>query len=390
MRELYIKGGDRREIAVVEDRRLVEYLLDDANQQTTEAVYVGRVERVVPGMRAAFVDIGQEKNGFLPLEERNLPDAEKLQAGMAVLVQVKKEAQGTKGAFLSRDISLCGEYTLLMPCNRMIGISARITDEAERQALRGMAQDMTGGAFGLVMRTSALGAGEAAIREEVDGLMALWQHIRSAAPTAHVPSLILGARTQLDAVLDDYRSRGIDHIHTDDADLVKRLEGVAPVTLSQTNPIALMGYDCQRDKALERRVWLDSGGTLIIDPCEAMTVIDVNTAKFTGKRQLEETILKLNMEACEEIARQVRLRNVSGIILIDMIDMEGDESRARVLDALTAAFAKDRVKTVIHGFTSLGLIEMTRKRARRPLRDDWTTECPRCHGAGRIKEDDHG
>ena len=390
MRELYIKGGDKREIAVVEDGRLVEYLLDDVNQQTTEAVYVGRVERVVPGMRAAFVDIGQEKNGFLPLEERNLSGAEQLQTGMAVLVQVKKEAQGTKGAFLSRDIALCGEYALLMPCNHAIGISARITDEAARQALRDMAQDMTGGAFGLVMRTSALGVGETAIRAEVAGLMALWQHIRSVAPTAHVPSMILGPRTQLDTALDDYRPRGIDRIHTDDAELAAQLEGVAPVTVSCDDPIVLMGYDRQRDKALARRVWLDSGGTLIIDPCEAMTVIDVNTAKYTGKRQLEETILRLNLEACGEIARQVRLRNVSGIILIDMIDMETEESRAMVLEALETAFARDRVKTVIHGFTSLGLIEMTRKRTRRPLADDWTIECPRCYGGGRIKEDDHG
>lgn len=390
MRELYIKGGRQREIAVVEDGRLVEYLLDDTDAQTTEAIYLGRVERVVPGMRAAFIDIGQEKNGFLPLEERNLPEAEKLQSGMAVLVQVKKEAQGSKGAFLSRDISLCGEYTLVMPLNHMIGVSARVTEEADRKALHDLGEAIADGRFGLVMRASALEAGEAAIREEAELLLEQWDGIRKAAPTAHVPSLIHGARTQLDSVLSDYRPRGIDRIHTNIPELAESLKAVAPVTLSSGNPIALMKLDHQRDKALERRVWLHSGGTLVIDPCEAMTVIDVNTAKFTGKRQLEETILKLNLEACAEIARQVRLRNLSGIILIDMIDMESDESRAQVLTALEAAFAQDRVKTVIHGFTSLGLIEMTRKRSRKPLRDEWMKPCPTCRGSGMIKEEEHG
>lgn len=390
MRELYIKGGGRREIAVVEDGRLVEYLLDDASAQTTEVVYLGRVERVVPGMNAAFVDIGQEKNGFLPLSERNMPAAEKLQSGMAVLVQVRKEAHDGKGAFLSRDITLCGEYGLVMPLNRMIGISSRITNASDREALRALAERIADGQFGMVMRASSLGADETVIREEAAALMAQWDTIRRATPTAHVPSVIHQARSLLDSVIDDYRPRGIDRIHTDDPVLAKSLEGIAPVTVSAGNPIALMGLDRQRDKALERRVWLDSGGTLVIDPCEALTVIDVNTAKFTGKRRLEETILRLNLEACGEIARQVRLRNLSGIILIDLIDMEAEESRARVLEALEAAFSHDRVKTVIHGFTSLGLVEMTRKRARRPLQDEWGRECPKCHGSGYIKEDDHG
>jgi len=391
MREIYIQSGPWREIAVVEDGKLVEYLIEDEND-SAEAIYVGRVERVVPGMKAAFVDIGQEKNGFLPLEEKNQLHAPRLQAGMSVLVQIRKEAQGSKGAFLSRDISLCGETVLVMPLNDMIGVSSRITETAQRRALQDLGREITGGSFGLVMRSAAAEASEDAIREEAERLMTRWENIRREAPTAHVPSMISGARSQLDMLLDDYRPRGIDCIHTEDEALAQKLSASYTVRQSKPGVMALMGLIKQRDKALERRVWLDSGGNLVIDPCEAMTVIDVNTAKFTGKRQLEETIVKLNLEACREIARQVRLRNLSGIILIDMIDMEAQENREKVLDALREAFAADRIKTVIHGFTSLGLVEMTRKKSRRPLRDDFTQECRHCRGRGRtmIEEENHG
>lgn len=392
MRELYIQSGERREIAVVEDGRLVEYLLDEEAGHSAEAVYLGRVERVVPGMRAAFVDIGQEKNGFLPLEEPNLLHAEKLQTGMAMLVQVKKEAQGAKGAFLSRDITLCGEYALVMPLNTAIGVSARVKDEDVRRALRDMGGRISGGQFGLVLRAAAVQAGEDAVREEAASLLARWEDIRRAAPTAHAPSMLRRARSPLNSLLDDYLPRGIDRIHVDDPALAERLRTVSEVTVCPGNVLTRMGFDRQRDKALERRVWLDSGGTLVIDPCEAMTVIDVNTAKFTGKRLLADTVLRLNLEACEEIARQVRLRNLSGIILIDMIDMEEEPHRRQVLEALETAFAADRVKTVVHGFTSLGLVEMTRKRSRRPLRDEWTRPCPVCGGKGFVplKEEEHG
>lgn len=391
MREIYIQSGPHREIAVVEDGKLVEYLIED-DSDSAEAVYVGRVERVVPGMKAAFVDIGQEKNGFLPLEEKNQVNTPKLQSGMSVLVQIRKEAQGSKGAFLSRDVSLCGETVLAMPLNDMIGVSSRITDASQRRALQELGREITGGGFGLVMRSAAAEASEDAIREETERLMARWEEIRKAAPTAHVPSMIYGARSQLDMLLDDYRPRGIDCIHTDDEALAQALSAEYAVHLSKPGVMTLMGLTKQRDKALERRAWLDSGGNLVIDPCEAMTVIDVNTAKFTGKRQLEETIVKLNLEACKEIARQVRLRNISGIILIDMIDMAAQESRNLVLDALQSAFAADRVKTVIHGFTSLGLVEMTRKKSRRPLREDFTRECRHCRSRGRtiIEEENHG
>ncbi len=391
MREIYVKSGKNRELALVEDGRLCEYLLDAADA-AAEAIYAGRVERVVPGMKAAFVDIGQEKNGFLPLEERSAIFPQ-LQTGDRVLVQVKKEAQGTKGAFLTRDITLCGETVILMPMNRYVGCSSRVEDEGTRGALIALGKDIAKDSFGLIMRNAAETAAEDTIRAETKALCSLWDTISREAPTAHVPSVVHRPRTQLDALIDDYRHRGIDRFITDDEQLASELVSIAPVTLAGDRLMEIARLTHQRDKALQRHVWLDSGASLVIDPCEAMTVIDVNTAKFTGKKNLSETILKTNLEACREIARQVRLRNISGIILIDMIDMETPEQHQQVLAALQAAFSADRVKTVIHGFTSLGLIEMTRKRSRCTLRAEWTRPCPACHGTGREmlhKEDEHG
>lgn len=391
MRTIYVKGGNPREIAVAEDGDLVEYLLD-GESSAAEALYLGIVERVVPGMKAAFVDIGQEKNGFLPIEEKSqsvhLP---KLQAGQRVLVQVKKDAQGTKGAFLTRDVTLCGEYLLLMPMNRYIGVSGRIEDEETRDALKKLGRELSGGRFGLVMRASTANASAEDISQELDELWSRWDAISKTVPTAHAPSVIDRPRTMLESLLDDYLPRGVDKVITDDSALAYQLDVPCPVEVRDKNLMAVSGMEKQRDKALERYVWLKSGGSLVIDRCEAMTVIDVNTAKFTGKKNVEETILRLNLEACEEIARQVRLRNLGGIILIDMIDMEQEEHRHQVLERLRDAFSADRVKTVIHGYTSLGLIEMTRKKSSRTLDMDWTNTCPRCKGTGRIiKEENHG
>lgn len=368
MREIYIRKTDGLDIAVVEDGRLVEYFPAE-DESSSEAIILGKVERIMPGMKAAFVQIGQEKCGFLPLEERNCPDLPKLQTGMPVLVQVRKEAQGVKGAFLSRDINLCGEFVLFSPMNRMTAVSSRITKEKHRKALKDLAKDISGGEFGLIMRSASHKADEVLIREEVEALRTCWEAIRKAAPTAHVPSVLHASRSTLDLVLADYHPRGIDRICTNDASLTHRLSFFAPVTVMGDNLFDVARISNQLKTGLDRRVWLESGGNLVFDPCEAMTVIDVNTAKFTGKNALADTVLTTNLEGCEEIARQVRLRNLSGIIIIDMIDMISREHHHAVLEALNRVFAADRVKTVVHGFTSLGLVEMTRKRSRPPLRE---------------------
>jgi ribonuclease G len=368
MREIYIRKTEGLDIAVVEDGRLVEYLPADEDA-SAEAIYLGRVERVMPGMKAAFINIGQERAGFLALDERTVRDLPKLQTGMSVLVQVRKEAHGEKGAFLSRDISLCGQYVLFSPFNKMAAVSSRIVKEKHRKALKALARDISDAEFGLVMRTASKTADETAIRAEVEELRACWESIRTQAPTAHVPSVLHQPRTTLELVLADYHPRGIDRFCVDDHTLVEKLSDYAPVTVMGDNLFDIARINTQVLKALDRRVWLESGGNLVFDPCEAMTVIDVNTAKFTGKTTLADTVLQTNLEACEEIARQVRLRNISGIIIIDMIDMVSREHHHAVLETLNKAFASDRVKTVVHGFTSLGLVEMTRKRTRPALRE---------------------
>lgn len=373
MREIYIRKTSGLDIAVVEDGRLVEYLPADEDA-SAEAIYLGRVERIMPGMKAAFVNIGQERAGFLPLEERSARDLPKIQTGMNILVQVRKEAHGEKGAFLSRDISLCGEYVLFSPMNRTAAVSSRITKEKHRKALKELARDISGDSFGLIMRTASKDAGESAIRAEVEELRARWESIRKAVPTAHVPSVLHQPRTTLELVLADYHPRGIDRICVNEVQLVEKLSEYAPVAVMGDNLFDIARITTQVMKALDRRVWLESGGNLVFDPCEAMTVVDVNTAKFTGKTALADTVLQTNLEACEEIARQVRLRNICGIIIIDMIDMVSRDHHHAVLDELNRAFAADRVKTVVHGFTSLGLVEMTRKRTRPTLREVYKKE----------------
>lgn len=373
MREIYIRKTDGMDIAVVEEGCLVEYLPADEDA-SAEAIYLGRVERIMPGMKAAFVNIGQDRAGFLPLEERSARNLPKLRTGTSVLVQVRKESHGEKGAFLSRDISLCGEYVLFSPMNHTAAVSSRITKEKHRKALKELARDISGDEFGIIMRTAAKNADEATIRAEVEQLRVRWEGISKAAPTAHVPSVLHQPRTTLELVMADYHPRGIDRICTNDEALAAKLSAHAPVTLMGDNLFDVARINNQVLKALERRVWLESGGNLVFDACEAMTVIDVNTAKFTGKTALTDTVLQTNLEACEEIVRQVRLRNISGIIIIDMIDMVSREHQHAVLEALNKAFAADRVKTVVHGFTSLGLVEMTRKRTRTTLREVYKKE----------------
>ncbi len=392
MREIFIKGDSPLEIAVSEDGRLVEYLRDDRMSHDAETIYLGKVERIVPGMDAAFVNIGQKRNGFLPLKEKSLTFQQgTLQCGDRVLVQVKREAHEQKGAFLSRDVTLCGQYVILMPCNHYVGVSAKI--EGERRAqLKKLGNALMEDQFGIVMRTSASTASDAVIADEVNELWMRWQELRSKAATASAPSVVYEEDSLVDVILRDYAPRGIDRIVTDNEAVQRKLSPSFNVQPAEADMMEKNGLVREKNKALERLVQLPCGGNLVIDQCEALTVIDVNSARSTGTKMAEENVRQVNLEACAEAARQMRLRNLGGIVIIDLIDMHEETSKQQVEEALKQACLQDRAKVVVHGYTSLGLMELTRKRQRRSLRDEWTENCSACHGNGRvrIKEENHG
>lgn len=353
MRRIIWKGADF--CAAEEDGVLTEYLRTETEDHAGE-ILLGKVDRIMSALGCAFVDIGRKKAGFLPLKENSLSFAgEALKSGMRIPVQIRKEETGEKGAFLTRDLTLAGKTVILMPMNRYIGVSGRITEEGQKEALREIgreiadgseegcsADDGTGRRFGLVMRAAALEAEKDEIRAETEALQAVWHETEERCAKASRPGEILYHADAAKQMISDYDSMGTEEI---------RETETLPETLQR-----------QLRAAENRKIPLDNGGNIVIDRCEAMTVIDVNTAAAHAGGSKEATVLETNLEACEAAAEQIRLRDLAGIIIIDFIDLESPEDRDRVAERLRECFARDRVKTVIHGWTSLGLMEMTRKR----------------------------
>ena len=336
--------------AVTEDGKLVEYIPAESDDRSG-SVLLGRIDRLMPGMNCAFVDIGRKKNGFLPLDEGSGSfTGGAVRSGETLILQVKKEETGEKGAFLTRDITLPGITVILMPMNRYIGVSSRVTDEAERARLKHLGAAIAGGQFGLVMRNAATEADEDTIRAETNRLSGIWENILSKAKEGGKPGSIYSVNDPLIRLKEDYSAGGFETVIATD---------------NMTEEIGR-----QLKQAYERKLQLPGGGNIVIDRCEAMTVIDVNTASSDGKTSKNRTVLETNLEACEEIARQARLRNLGGIILIDYIDMDSETDRSLVLNRLKECFQKDRIKTVIHGWTRLWLMEMTRKRTGIEIRQE--------------------
>ncbi len=353
--------------AVTEDGVLVEYIPEDPADQCGD-ILLGKSDRVMPGMNCMFVDIGRKKSGFLPMDENSESfTGGKMHSGDRILLQVKKEETGSKGAYLTRDITLPGSTVILMPMNRYIGVSNRISDEVIREKLRKTGLEIADGRFGLVMRNSAERAEISTIRQEAEMLYEAWQEILKKAAQGGKPGRVLFSGNTAERLREDYAKNGVDDILT--------------VTEADNQVIR------QLRQASERTVHLHGGGNIVVDRCEAMTVIDINTASYTGGDSKERTILETNLEACEVIAQQVRLRNLSGIILIDFIDMDEERDRSLVTERLNECFARDRIKTVIHGWTSLGLIEMTRKRTRTALYDNLLETCSVCGGTGYVRRE---
>jgi ribonuclease G len=369
-------------------------------------VYLGKVSRVLPGMQSAFVDIGLERAAFLHvgdiIEARcdNCPHPiEKvLHEGQSILVQVIKDPIGAKGARLSTQISMAGRFLVYLPQETRIGISQKIEDEAERELLRQRLNRVLpeNGKGGFIIRTMANMAEESELAADVEYLHALWEAIQARCENTAAPALIYQELDLAHRVLRDFASDETDRILVDSRETYARMKSFAEeFTRNVADKVShymaerplfdLYGVEDEIEKALGRRVDLKSGGYLVIDQTEALTTIDVNTGGFVSGRSFDETIFKTNLEAAQAIARQLRLRNLGGIIILDFIDMDSAEHKEAVLAELTKALARDRTRMTINGFTSLGLVEMTRKRTRESLSHVLCETCPTCQGRGQIK-----
>ncbi|MCC7073289.1 MAG: Rne/Rng family ribonuclease [Deltaproteobacteria bacterium] len=413
-------------------------------------IYLGRVQRVLPGMQAAFVEIGHERAAFLyvgdvvppdePLDEEEheahapaegedeaeRPAEEKteklpaykrkrlalrerrieelLRQGQEVLVQVTKDAIGTKGPRVTCNVSLPGRHVVYMPTHKHIGISRRITNDEERARLRALLEELRPryvdaehpDVGGFVVRTVSEGLSADKLAADVEFLITLWRDIEKRATKASAPSLV---QPELDIVLRTTRDTftgGVDKLIVDDTvsfekltrfvglldpSLVPRIQhyqGIEPL-------FEHLGIETELQRAMSRRVWLKSGGYLVIDQAEALTAIDVNTGRFVGKRNLEDTILRTNLEAVREVAYQLRLRNIGGMVIIDFIDMEDERHRERVLQSLSEALSADRARCNVVKMSELGLVEMTRQRTRESLGRQLTETCWYCEGKGTLK-----
>lgn len=369
-------------------------------------IYSGRVSRVLPGMQSAFIDIGLDRAAFLHVADiwgvRQNEDASKpierlLHDGESILVQVIKDSIGTKGARLSTQISIAGRLLVYLPQETNIGVSQRIENEAGRELLRGKLQqllppDRKGG---YIIRTMAETASEHDLRTDIEYLHKLWRNIQERS-TVTTPTLLYQDLTLSHRVLRDFVDDATVRILVDSRETFQKMIAFAQDymvnVVERINHYAgerplfdLYGVEDEIEKSLARRVNLKSGGYLIIDQTEALTTVDVNTGGFIGIRSFDDTIFKTNLEAAQVIARQLRLRNLGGIIIIDFIDMENEEHKDAVLTEFKKALIKDRTRMTVSGFTALGLVEMTRKRTRESLAHILCEPCPTCQGRGEVR-----
>jgi ribonuclease G len=404
--------------ALIENGVLTELFVERQSRRgIVSNLYKGRVQRVLPGMQAAFIDVGLERTAFLHAADIVLPSSDKNRAdstligapgvveirslvkeGDDILVQVVKDPMGTKGARLTTFVALPSRLMVYMPRGEGIGVSARIEEEAERARLKTLVTGCVppNASGGYIVRTAAQGATVEQIREDIQYLGRLWDHVREKGLRAQAGQLVYEDLPLPTRILRDELARGVDRVLVDNAaSHARMLEFAASFMPGSTTSVELYtgarpifdlhGIEDEIGKALERSVSLKSGGHLVIDQTESMTTIDVNTGGFVGHRNLEDTIYRTNLEAAVAIARQLRLRNLGGIIIIDFIDMADAAHRTQVLEALQRALAGDHAQTHIASVSSLGLVEMTRKRTRDSLEHLLCAPCPSCEGRGFVR-----
>ncbi|HWQ57896.1 MAG TPA: Rne/Rng family ribonuclease [Clostridia bacterium] len=378
-------------------------------------IYKGKVQNVLPGMQAAFVDIGLERNAFLyagdiqtdkseftfngetPLIPNGIPNIRDIvKVGQEIMVQIVKEPVGTKGARVTTNITLPGRTLVLMPSVDYIGVSRRIEDEAERMRLKATFERVAGrGAMGAIVRTAAIGKSDAEFEADYVFLSRLWERILQKSNMVSAPRLLHAEEPLVFRTIRDIFTPDIGRLVINDREFFDRVQIVAgiisPVLRDKVelydkipDMFDALGLDDAIRKALGRKVWMKNGGYIIIDQTEALTTIDVNTGKYVGTDNLQETITETNCEAAREIAHQLRLRDISGIIIVDFIDMDEIADKERVLATLRTELAKDRTKSNVLGITQLGLVEMTRKKTRQCISNTLQSPCPYCGGDGKV------
>ncbi|MEW6002849.1 MAG: Rne/Rng family ribonuclease [Nitrospirota bacterium] len=413
-------------VGLLEGGQVVElYVERKRDASLVGNIYKGRVVKILPGMQSAFVDIGLEKAAFLyvtdiragieeyapfleeeeranPVElvsvkgKQDLTVEELIQEGQEILVQVSKDPIGSKGARLTSYITLPGRYLVLMPNVEHIGISRRISDDAERTRLKTIVENIKPKGYGLIIRTASEGSAEEDLKKDLEFLLLLWENIQKKKEKISAPALLYSDLDLVFRSVRDLMSQDVNRLIIDSKEEYERIKDFVRTYFEKllgkielyegTEPIFdAFGIELEISRALGRKVWLKSGGYIVIDQTEAMTVIDVNTGKFVGKEELEDTILKTNLEAVKETAYQIRLRNLGGIIIVDFIDMEKPENREKVFNSFVEAMKKDRAKNTISHISELGLIQMTRKRVRESLGRILCEACPYCEGKGFVK-----
>ena len=421
-------------VAYIEDKTLVDLKIERKVSPTiVGSIFKGKVLRVLPGMQAAFVDIGLSRAAFLYVgdirddithkkellldnvelesesesaeivdqdkqseDENRTPIQDLIKPGQFLLVQAAKDPLGTKGSRITTHVSLPGRNVVFMPTVKHLGISRKIEEESERQRLKEIIERIKPEG-GVIVRTAGEGASDNDVASDLDYLSRLWAEIQSAYEKKKSPGLI---HSEVDVelrALRDLLNENVSRVLVDDSQVHKKLIGFVSQFLpnfkdriflhSEVRPLFdIYDLDLEISRALGRRIWLKSGGYIVLDEAEALVVIDVNTGKFVGKRDLEDTIVTTNIEAAREIAHQLRIRNCGGIIIIDFIDMESEIHREKVLNVLKTELAKDRARTVVSNISELGLVEMTRKRISPSLVASLCDPCPYCEGKGYIKQ----
>ncbi|MHB1391950.1 MAG: Rne/Rng family ribonuclease [Clostridia bacterium] len=416
MKEIIIDVGSRQtRVALMENKELTEiYIERQSNERVTGNIYKGKVENVLPGMQAAFIDIGLDKNAFLyvkdalpntyfdeddeyvdPAQYKDYQIDELLKAGQEIMVQIMKEPIDTKGARVTTHITLPGRFVVLMPTVEYIGISRRIESEAVREKLKKTVEELKPKGMGLIVRTAAEDCTAEDISNDINFLLKLWDNIKQKQKIGVTPRIVHKDISIIYRTIRDMFTKDIERLVINNKEHYEKVrELVAMISSHLRNKVEYYdkGYDIfefyqvepQISKIISRKVWLKCGGYIVIDQTEALTSIDVNTGKFVGTVDLRDTVLKTNTEAAKEIAKQLRLRDIGGIIIIDFIDMPDVGHESVVIEALKNALKKDRTRTNVLGMTQLGLVEMTRKKVRQRIENVLLAPCPYCKGEGRI------